>query len=208
MDAYLLFGAENTHPFAWLLNKQHRHVWCIVADHDAGMWVSYNWHQGLPIVRVESSFEFDIASYYRDEGWTVFNLDHIERTAVQGPFVLTNCVGHVKSVLGIGGSSLVPNQLFKYIMRLAMKGVEPIITTPITVPGFGGASAPPPPTHFSDGTAINPDGSSAGAPKSANAIAADKTLAEAEAKRKKLAVGNETSGTLLDDDESDEGTLT
>ena len=117
MDAYLVFSPENAHPLRWLLNKERRHVWAIMADHAAGVWVSYNWHQGLPIVRVECALDFDIDDHYTDQGLTVVSLAHIERSAVSGPVVLNNCVGHVKSVLGIGGWSMVPNQLFKYVNR-------------------------------------------------------------------------------------------
>ena len=152
MDAYLIFGADNAHPFAWMLNKKYRHVWCILADHNANMWVSYNWHQGLPIVRVEAAIDFDIASHYRDQGLLVLNLASLDREAVLGPLILNNCVGHVKSVLGIGGFSLVPNQLLKYVTRSVVNGpLRP--PSVMTVPGFGDV-APPLPTTYTDGAPI------------------------------------------------------
>jgi hypothetical protein len=194
MDAYLIFGAENNHPLAWILNKRCRHVWCVLADHDAGMWVSYNWHQGLPVVRVEAALDFDIGSYYIQAGWNVVDLSWLERSPVQGLFILNNCVGHVKSVLGIGGFSLVPNQLLKYVTR-SMPASPTINRGLLTVPGFGSSSTPPAPTHYSDGTPIISGG---GAPKSANTIAAEKTLAE---QRKLAGGGDETSGTLLTDED-------
>lgn len=194
MDAYLIFGAENNHPFAWILNKRCRHVWCVLADHDAGMWVSYNWHQGLPVVRVEAALDFDIGSYYIQAGWNVVDLSWLDRSPVQGPFILNNCVGHVKSVLGIGGFSLVPNQLLKYVTR-SMPVAPAINRGLLTVPGFGGSSTPPPPTHYSDGTPIISGGK---APKSENTIAAEKTLAQ---QLKQGGAGSETLGTLLTDED-------
>jgi hypothetical protein len=199
MDAYLIFGVENNHPFAWMLNKRCRHVWCVLADHGAGMWVSYNWHQGLPVVRVEAALDFDIGSYYTQAGWTVVDLSWLERSPVQGPFILNNCVGHVKSVLGIGGFSLVPNQLLKYVTR-SMPAMPVINCDLLTVPGFGGSSTPAPPTHYSDGTPIISGGGRA--PKSANTIAADKTLAE-QRSRVVSRIPEAASGVLLTDEDEE-----
>ena len=104
MKAFIVFGPDNEHPFSFLLSRKRRHVWCILPDARAGMWVSYNWHQGVPQVRVESDINYDIATHYRDQGWEVVAYEY-EPEAVATPYVLNNCVGHVKSVLGIGGWS-------------------------------------------------------------------------------------------------------
>ena len=205
MDAYLVFTSDNAHPLRWLLNRQHRHVWAIMADHAAGVWVSYNWHQGLPIVRVEASLDFDVAMHYSNQGLNVISLAHLERSPVQGPIVLNNCVGHVKSVLGIGGFSMVPNQLLKYVTSARHRFNENLGM--LTVPGFGGNDTPAPPTHYSDGTLIGAQRGSG--PPSEIAIRADATLAEKERQRKLLAAKSTTSTTLLDDDTTpDLGTLT
>lgn len=117
MQAYLIFGADNSHPLAWLLNKQHRHVWCILADIEHQTWVSYDWGQGLPELRTEASLDFDIQGHYESHGYDVVAIPDDEREAVQGFYVLNNCVGHVKSVLGIRGISFVPHQLYKQVTK-------------------------------------------------------------------------------------------
>lgn len=209
MDAYLVFSPDNSHTFRWLLNRERRHVWCILADHKAGVWVSYNWDQGLPIVRVESSLDFDIAAHYTQQGLTVVSLDHIDRSAVSGPVVLNNCVGHVKSVLGIPGFSMVPNQLFKYIRRAKVLARARSQVSAVTVPGFGSNNkTPAPPTHYSDGTPIG--GVPGRGPPSEMAIRADATLAEQERQRKLASAARTTaSSTLLNDDGTkDIGNLT
>jgi len=148
MHAYLIFGSENDHPLAWLLNKRHRHVWCIVADLEHQTWVSYDWGKGLPELRTEASLDFDIQGHYESHGYDVVAIPDDAREAVQGPLVLNNCVGHVKSVLGIGGLSFVPHQLYRQVTRQkACKAKKAPRFNMATVPGFGGggSSAPLPP---------------------------------------------------------------
>ena len=101
----------------------------------------------MPQVRVESDINYDIATHYRDQGWEVVAYEY-EPEAVATPYVLNNCVGHVKSVLGIGGWSMVPNGLYQYIMK---RSRAPMFS--LTVPGFGSQQAAAP-THYSDGTPI------------------------------------------------------
>jgi hypothetical protein len=190
MKAFIVFGSDNEHPFSFLLNRKRRHVWCIMADNDAGMWVSYNWHQGVPQVRVEAALDFDIASYYRQDGWDVIPYEY-EPEAVATPYVLNNCVGHVKSVLGIGGWSLVPNQLYKYITKARLFPMSLF-----TVPGFGGQRAAAAPTHYSDGTPINATPVTPEKTETKTAKADDKTAVKTTTK---------TTGTGLGDLGGNEG---
>jgi hypothetical protein len=190
MDAYILFGKDNEHWLAGVLDRSYRHVWCIIADHRTHTWVSYNWDQGLPVVRVEAALDFDVASFYTDQGWEVLDMSNVERKGAGGMFVLNNCVGHVKSVLGIRGFSLTPYQLYKRL-------TAPPRAWRFTVPGFGSRS-------FSPAPLPPPPPAAVVAPKSEIAIAADKKLSEEEAARKKLqkkAAAGSGEGTLLDDDQ-------
>jgi len=151
MHAYLLFGAENDHPLAWLLNKRHRHVWCIVADLEHQTWVSYDWGQGLPELRTEASLDYDVKGHYESHGYDVVTIPEGAREAVQGPLVLNNCVGHVKSVMGIRGFSFFPHQLYRQVTRQRKREAE--ITrrlNMVAAPGFGGGSGPPPIKWFVD----------------------------------------------------------
>ena len=137
--AYLVFGSANSHPLAWLLNKRHRHVWCICADRDQQTWVSYNWAKGLPVLRTEASLDFDIAAHYEAQGFDVVRIPDADREAVQGPLVLNNCVGQAKSVLGIRGFSISPHQLYNQVVRRQQRKARKVRKLNIvTAPGHAG----------------------------------------------------------------------
>jgi len=141
MHAYLIFGSENDHPLAWLLNKRHRHVWCIVADLEHQTWVSYDWAQGLPELRTEAALDYDVKGHYEAHGYDVVTIPEGAREAVQGPLVLNNCVGHVKSVMGIRGFSFFPHQLYRQVTRQRKREAEDKRRlNMVAAPGFGGGS--------------------------------------------------------------------
>lgn len=144
MDAILVFGPENEHPFAWLLDKKYRHVWCIIADERAKSWVSYDWHQGLPRVRAEAELDFDILAHYNEQGLNAIKVTY-EPKANWGPLVLNNCVGHVKSVLGIQSWAVTPLQLFKWATRDKSISRSTLVKRFFSFPGFGGSPSPPAP---------------------------------------------------------------
>lgn len=144
MHSYLIFGADNSHPLAWLLHKRHRHVWCIIADTEHNTWVSYDWAQGLPELITQAALDFDIKAHYEAHGYDVITIPESERSAVQGPIVLNNCVGHVKSVLGIRSFSLVPHQLYKLVSkRLKREAEGKRRLNMMSAPGFGGSKPQP-----------------------------------------------------------------
>lgn len=146
MHAYLIFGSGNSHPLAWLLNKRHRHVWCIVADLEHQTWVSYDWAQGLPELRTEAALDYDVKGHYEAHGYDVVVIPEGAREAVQGPLVLNNCVGHVKSVMGIRGFSFFPHQLYRQVTKQrAREGQKARRLNMVTAPGFGSSSPPPMP---------------------------------------------------------------
>ena len=67
MKCLLIFGTENAHPLSWMLSRKHRHVWCALQDLERGVWVSYNWHKGLPIIQAESAADYDLAAHHYNE---------------------------------------------------------------------------------------------------------------------------------------------
>jgi hypothetical protein len=142
MKCLLIFGTENAHPLAWMLSRKHRHVWCALQDVERGVWVSYNWHKGLPIIQVESAADYDLAAHYRDQGFTVVEMERGTKPRLF-PFILNNCVSHVKVVCALRTFTVTPQWLYRSMTKrtLAMR-----IKKMFTVPGFGGSSpAPPPP---------------------------------------------------------------
>jgi|TARA_R110000824_G_scaffold214694_4_gene400897 hypothetical protein len=143
MQCLIIFGAENAHPLAWMLSQDRRHVWCALQDTDRNAWVSYNWHKGLPIIQAEAAADYDLAAHYRDQGYTVVETERGTAPRLS-PFILNNCVGHVKLVCGLRSRALTPHQLHRSLtckrssLRMRLKHL-------MMVPGFGGGSAPAPP---------------------------------------------------------------
>jgi hypothetical protein len=110
-------------------------------DVERGVWVSYNWHKGLPIIQVESAADYDLAAHYRDQGFTVVEMERGTKPRLF-PFILNNCVSHVKVVCALRTFTVTPQWLY----RSMTKRKRPMrIKEMFTVPGFGGGSSPAPP---------------------------------------------------------------
>ena len=142
MKCLLIFGAENAHPLAWLLNRKRRHVWCALQDTEQNMWLSYNWHKGLPIIRAEAAADFDLEVHYLAQGFEVVSIERGD-TPCMSFSILNNCVGHVKVVCAIKSWALTPYQLYRSLTP--KKGLTMKLKQLFTVPGFGGSPAPTPP---------------------------------------------------------------
>jgi len=141
MKCLLIFGAENAHPLAWLLNRKRRHVWCALQDVDRGAWISYNWHQGVPVIQAEAAADYDLATHYRAQGFAVVEVERGTQPRLF-PLVMNNCVGHVKVVCALHTFAVTPHQLY----RSMTKRKRPMKFKQLfTVPGFGGSPAPAPP---------------------------------------------------------------
>lgn len=194
MDAIIVFSPNNEHPLRWLLDKRHRHVWCSVRLEN--YWVTYDWHHGVPSISVAQLADFDLAKFYRDEGFEVIETT-VGKEPCHGPWMCNNCVGHTMVICGIRTHFIfTPHQLWKYMTRseTMVSRIKKFFTSLEFVPGFGGAtSAAPPPMYQTP----------AAAPKSEMAIAADKRLSDEEAARlkaqKKASSLTSTEGTLLND---------
>ena len=60
---------------------------------------------------------FDIAGYFRDQGFLTVELE-TAGAEVKVPLVVSNCVGVVKTVLGIRKPFIItPYQLYRYLRR-------------------------------------------------------------------------------------------
>ena len=141
MKCLVIFGSENSHPLAWMLNRKHRHVWCALQDLERGVWVSYNWHRGLPIIQAEAAADYDLAAHYRDQGYSVVEIERGIKPRLF-PFVMNNCVGHVKVICALRTFTVTPHWLY----RSMTKRKRPMKFKQLfTVPGFGGSSPPAPP---------------------------------------------------------------
>jgi len=116
MDGIVIFSSANSHPLAFLLNRSFRHVWCALRDEDRGVWVSCNWHQGVPVIQVEAGCDFDLAAYYEEKGYTVIAMRRGEDPP-NTPVVLNNCVGYVKVAMAIRSWALTPYQLYRHLTK-------------------------------------------------------------------------------------------
>tara|TARA_S200002703_G_scaffold146855_1_gene142234 strand:- start:1810 stop:2172 length:363 start_codon:yes stop_codon:yes gene_type:complete len=116
MDGLIIFSDENAHPLAWLLHRRFRHVWCALRDEERGVWVSFNGHQGIPIVQVEAAADFDLASHYEEQGYTVVRVKRGTKPSYS-PLVLNNCVGYVKVVMAVKCWSVTPYRLFRHLTK-------------------------------------------------------------------------------------------
>jgi hypothetical protein len=200
MDALIIFGDDNDHPLRFLLNKKHRHVWCAVRLDQ--YWVSYNWHQGNPIINVDQAADFDLASFYREQGFEVIETT-VGDEPCHGPWMCNNCVGHTMVICGIRAHHIyTPHQLWKHLTgRTMFDNIRNFFNRCEFIPGFGGGKtvfvpAPPTPTTT--------------APPSQTTIDADAKLAadeRARLKAQKTAAGAATdlSSTLLSDEDSGTG---
>lgn len=189
MDAIVIFSSENNHPLSFLLNSQRRHVWCAIRDDERGHWLSYDWGKGIPALRCEASADFDLKSFYQEQGFEVLDVQ-VGDTPPHGPLQWNNCVGHVKTILALNTYALVPNGLYKHLTRRS-RSMLSFLRTLSFAPGFGGGSSAAP--------APLPQPAPVKAPKSEMAKRADKTLAADQAKRKKA---QQAAGNLDDDSPS------
>ncbi len=112
--AYVIFcDGQEQHPLSWMLKKGFRHVFCIIKTD--GYWVLVDGRDGRPAVEVHGLESFDLAQCYRDMGLLVVPAEQGKGRDV--PFVLNNCVGMVKAVLGLKSKAITPYQLYKYLVR-------------------------------------------------------------------------------------------
>ena len=141
MKCLVIFGPDNAHPLARFLNAKRRHVWCALQDVERNSWVSYNWHQGLPIIQVEAAADYDLATHYRAQGYSIVEIERGEDARLS-LLMFNNCVAHVKSVCAIKSLAVTPQQLYTSLVG----GKSMKFKQLFTAPGFGGSTpAPPPP---------------------------------------------------------------
>ena len=116
MDGLAVFSVANSHPLAFLLSRNVRHVFACVRDTERGFWMSYDWHQGVPHLKVEAAADFDLEAHYRDHGYIVVPVE-IADTPTYGPWQWNNCVGHAKTVLAIRSWAVTPFGLLKHLEK-------------------------------------------------------------------------------------------
>ena len=144
-EALVIFGQENEHPLAWVLNRKCRHVWVSILDLDRGTWTGYDWHQGNPILRFDAVADYDLETYWRSQGHVVLRVETGSVLPV-GPWMLNNCVGHTKLILGIRCGAVTPHGLYQYLLGQTMwQRLGRWLKHMSVVPGGGGSAPAAPP---------------------------------------------------------------
>mgnify|MGYP003126675651 CR=1 FL=1 len=113
-DTIVVFHDHGGHWLDPLLKKGFKHVFCAIRSGD--YWIVVDGRTGGPVVQVVAGADYDLKSFYENEGYTVLVVER--GTGLRLPLVLSNCVGIVKATLGLGHFGvLTPYQLYRRLKR-------------------------------------------------------------------------------------------
>ncbi len=116
MEALVVFHDLGAHPLSPLLRRGFRHVFVCIRAHN-GQWLVIDGADGTPHFDIVADATTDLAAFYRDEGFTVLETTRRPWRA-RLPFVLSNCVGLSKAVLGLHAPlTLTPHGLYRRVLR-------------------------------------------------------------------------------------------
>ena len=111
MNPLAVFHDHGNHILDPILKKGFRHCFCAIPNGE--YWIVVDGQAGLPRIEVIAGTGYDLATFYRDEGFSVIEVK--TRKPIITPLIFSNCVGMVKVCLGIRSSALTPFQLYKYL---------------------------------------------------------------------------------------------
>lgn len=115
MKAIVAFYDPDGARLCWLLKRGFQH--CFVCLRDEHHWLLVDATQGVPLIKVLERADFDLAAFYRDEGYTVVETEQRARP-IRCPFSLASCVGVIKAVLAIRAPfAWTPWQLYKHLLK-------------------------------------------------------------------------------------------
>ena len=114
MTNLVVFHDHGSHILDPLLKVGFRHCFAVVETGD--YMVSVDGQAGVPTVEVVCPSSYDLAAFYARQGFTVVEVG--EGAASPMPLSISNCVGMVKSVLGIRALfAFTPYQLYRRLTR-------------------------------------------------------------------------------------------
>jgi len=116
MKALVVFQEESGHPFSFVLKENFKH--CFVCVQAGAYWVEINVMLNVVDVKVMTSSDYDMENFYRNRGdIVVLTSQRAMRPSkwniLYGTLLVANCVGLVKSILGINSFSWTPYSLYK-----------------------------------------------------------------------------------------------
>ena len=149
--ALVIFSPDNQHPLAWMLSGRHRHVWVSVLDIDRCTWSSYDWGQGNPKIQFDAVADYDLETYWRSHGFTVVAIN-TGNALPWGPWMLNNCVGHTKLIIGLRTLAVTPDALYRVLTGTTYTSrFFNWIRSLTLLPGFGGKKSKPQPQVAPEG---------------------------------------------------------
>ena len=106
--AFVIFHDKGFHILSFLLKQGFKH--CAVVIESGEQWILIDPKAGLPQVQTVSEEEINELIDYTIIATTCRDVK------IEGPFLLNNCVGLVKKLLGISNPFiLTPHQLWRYL---------------------------------------------------------------------------------------------
>ena len=114
MNALAVFHNHGVGFLQRFLKTGFRHVFVAVLVGEC--WVSIDGRAGVPFVDIVANADFDLAKFYRNEGFTV--IETVQRKVPPvSPFAIANCVGMAKTILSIRSTAVTPWRLYKYLRK-------------------------------------------------------------------------------------------
>lgn len=150
MRALVVFHGHGCHPLARFLKPGFKH--CFVVAEAGDYHVRLDGMDGKPVLDVVCGSDYDLATFYRREGYTVVKTSQ-RRTPPLWPFVPSNCVGLVKAFLCISAPfAVTPYALYRHLTHHGLLPGKSIISP--SKPKVPKAPPPPPPPPERDDPAI------------------------------------------------------
>jgi hypothetical protein len=140
-SAVVVFHGKGFGPWSPILKEGFKH--CLVLVEVGDYWVKIDGMAGVPSIEVFAPGGYDIAGYYRDEGYTVIKTTQNDLPP-RSPFAIANCVGVVKATLCIRAPfAVTPWRLYKHLDKKMTLMAR--LSGFLRFPGgglFGGGSSP------------------------------------------------------------------
>lgn len=111
MIAIVIFHGEGKHCLNWLLKSGFQH--CAVVLESGDNYIFIDPKNGLPQIQVVS--ESELNDRLGDPAFITLTVE-TEEFKTEGPFMLNNCVGLVKKIIGISDPFIItPYQLWRHL---------------------------------------------------------------------------------------------
>ena len=120
MKTVVSFRGYGNHPLRGVLKEGFKHV--VIAIQTGDYWVEIDYSVGVPLVHVMAHKDYDIATYYQNQGYTTIEREQeinkqFKFNLFRGNIFVANCVGLTKALLGLNSLAITPYQLYKRLLK-------------------------------------------------------------------------------------------